>query len=521
MQDRLDVARELLRRRQALEGMEAFSGYMRATGELDFKFEPAAHHLLLIEALEGLVKGFGYTVDGEKIHYRRLLIMLPPGAAKSTYCSIQFVSWYLARFPDHNLLCASNTETLAENFNRRRRNISLSQEWQAVSGTALSKDQQGVGKFSTERGGSVTAAGVGTGILGVRSNLNLLDDPILNFEQSNSSTIMQKQWDWYQADFRSRLIPSGKELIVTTRFGKQDIPGRILSMIKNGEEKDWRVIRIPMECDAYDDPLGRELGERLWPEWFTEDQVNVNKRDTQRWMGMYQQIPMDESGVWVGPENLQVVDELPPKLTIVCGVDIALTLGGGDYTVFAVCGMSDKGNLYVIHISREQVDIDQTCEKFFTLMEEYDILNFYIDDDNSSKMMNRLLIEMCKARSKVVPLVMMKMAGSNKEIRAGPLRGWFMQKRIFFLKNSSWNNLLVAECMDFPAVDHDDQVDALSLVGRQFTSIPKPTKESEKVTPIKYALEKHDGGTRTTATLDELFEDNKRGGVLSASRRRQ
>ena len=505
-----DIAKELLRRQRALESMGDFREYMKVTGELDFKFEPAAHHWLLIEALEKLVAG----------DYTKLLIMMPPGGAKSTYCSIQFTLWYLAKFPDHHMLCASNTETLAENFNRRRRNTCLSDEWQQLSNTRLSADQQGVGKFSTDEGGSITAAGVGTGILGTRSNLNLLDDPILNFEQSNSQNIMDKQWEWYQADFRSRLIPSGKELIVTTRFGKRDIPGRILDLIKSGDETGWRVIRIPMECDTNDDPLGRKLGDRLWPEWFTQEQVNVNKRDTQRWLGMYQQIPMDESGVWVGPENIQIAETVPAKLTIVCGVDIALTVGGGDYTVFVTAGICDKGNLFVIDVIREQVDVDATCDTFFRLMDTYDITYFYIDDDNSSKMLQRLLIEKCKSRNRIIPLHVMPIRGQDKEIRAAPLRGWFMQKRIFILKNSTWNNTFIAEAMDFPAVDHDDQIDAMSLIGRQYTSIPRPVLKNDVAEEINFFLKEKDGQLMTTVPLEKLYDENQRGGVLSISRRR-
>ena len=88
-----DVVEELLRRRRALESLREFGAYMRSTGELDFKFPPAAHHLLLIDALENLINGT----------WRRLLIMMPPGGAKSTYCSVQFALWYFAKFPDHHI----------------------------------------------------------------------------------------------------------------------------------------------------------------------------------------------------------------------------------------------------------------------------------------------------------------------------------------------------------------------------------------------------------------------------------
>ena len=483
---------------------------MRDSGELDFKFPPAPHHLLLINALERLEEG----------EFRRLLIMMPPGGAKSTYVSIQFILWYLAKHPEHNVLCASNNEGLAENFNRRRRNCCNTEQWQLLASTRLSRDQQGVGKFSTEMHGSVTAAGVGTGIVGVRSHLNVLDDPVLNFEQSMSTGQMDKQWEWFQADFRSRLIPTGKEIIVTTRWSKRDIPGRILDLIKSGDEKDWHVIRLPMECDQENDPLGRALGDRLWPEWFTDDQVAVNKRDTQRWMGMYQQIPMDEAGVWVGAENIQVVESLPPKLTLVCGVDIALTVGGGDYTVFAVCGIDDNRDLYIVDVVRQQVDVDTTCETFFALMNTHDITYFYIDDDNSSKMLMRLMVEKCKSRGQIIPLVTMPMRGQDKEIRAAPLRGLFMQKRVKILSNEKWNNTLIAEAMDFPAVDHDDQIDALSLIGRQYSSIPTPTKDRDKGAPLEFFVKEVDGQLVTSIGLEQLFTDNDKRGILNVARRR-
>ena len=88
---------------------------MAGTGSNDFQHPPAAHHHLIIAHLEALERG----------EIQRLMILAPPGSAKSTYCSIQFPLWRLARQPDKNILCASNTQDLAEAFNRRRRNIAL------------------------------------------------------------------------------------------------------------------------------------------------------------------------------------------------------------------------------------------------------------------------------------------------------------------------------------------------------------------------------------------------------------
>lgn len=507
--DKQEIAREIIARRKALENLTDFGEFMKSTDMLDYKYAPAAHHIVLINALERLERG----------EIRKLMVMMPPGGAKSTYASVRFANWYQARHPEESLLCASNTETLAENFNRRRRSGCLSAEWQAISGTRLNKDRLGAGEFQNEKGGLCRAAGVGSGIVGFRSHLNILDDPVLNFEQAMSQTQMDKQWEWFGADFRSRLVPTGKELIVTTRWSRSDICGRLLDAMKRGEEPEWEVIRLPMECDSLDDPMGRKIGERLWPEWFTEEMVMVNKRSAQRWMGMYQQVPMDETGVWVGPDNIHVVDELPAKLTLVCGVDIALSIGKGDYSVFAVCGIDDERNLYIIDVVRQQTDPDATCETFFKLMDQYDITYFYIDDDNTSKMLNRLMAEKCRSRGRIVPIHVMPMRGQDKEIRASPLRGLFMQKRVRILNNPVWNNTLVAELMDFPGVEHDDQVDALSLVGRQYSSIPTPTRNLEKRSNMKFFIEEHDGQKMTTIGLDTLHKGRNTGKLSIVNRR--
>ena len=77
--------------------------------------------------------------------------------------------------------------------------------------------------------------------------------------------------EWYAGDFVPRLKPNAKRVIISTRFHELDLIGRLM-------ERDpalgfnWRHVKLPMIAGD-DDPLGRQPGERLWPEWFTESQV--------------------------------------------------------------------------------------------------------------------------------------------------------------------------------------------------------------------------------------------------------
>ena len=76
-------------------------------------YQPAAHHRLLIEKLTEVADG--------KIP--SLAIFMPPGSAKSTYASILFVAWYLARFQNKSIIAASHTIELAEKWGRKIRNL--------------------------------------------------------------------------------------------------------------------------------------------------------------------------------------------------------------------------------------------------------------------------------------------------------------------------------------------------------------------------------------------------------------
>jgi hypothetical protein len=61
-------------------------GSLRAWAEASLEesdYRPAAHHLYLISELEALSKG----------HHDRLMILMPPGSAKSTYASVNTDLW--------------------------------------------------------------------------------------------------------------------------------------------------------------------------------------------------------------------------------------------------------------------------------------------------------------------------------------------------------------------------------------------------------------------------------------------
>ena len=289
----VEAAETVLARRAARSGLVAYLRWM------NLGFEPARHHRLLIGYLE--------AVSHREIP--RLMVLFPPGSGKSIYTSVLFASWYLGLYPTHNLLSASHSTELAEKFGRRVRGLFSSPEHRAVFNVGVSPTSAAAGRWSTTAGGDYFAAGVGTGLSGLRSNCLIIDDPLRSREDADSMAIRDKIWDWYQSDCVPRLKPDAVQILITTRWHPLDLAGRLLTDMNEGGPA-WTVLSVPMECESADDPLERKIGERLWPEWFTADMVTLAKRNPRNWAALYQQRPTIDGGnllrrawwkYWEGP----------------------------------------------------------------------------------------------------------------------------------------------------------------------------------------------------------------------------
>jgi hypothetical protein len=486
------------RRQAAKTHIEPYRQFISPSGHLDFVHPPAHHHRVIQENLEALVTG----------EIRRLMIFCPPGAAKSTYSSIQAATWFMALHPDRNILACSNTQDLAEAFNRRRRQTIETREWQELSGTQLDPLNKGVARFGTLRGGNCIAAGAGSSITGLRSNFNLADDLIIGHEQANSPTQLDKLWQWWMSDFRSRLIPGSPELVIMTRWSSADIAGRLLD---SKEADTWTVVSIPMEADKPDDPLGREIGERLWPEWFEKERVEEFKRNPRDWVSLFQQHPTDERGTWCPAENIHILpkEQVPGKgeMNYVIGVDIALSIQGGDCTVCAVVVIDSNRDVWLVDLYRAQVAPDVSAKKFLEYVKTYSPSRALVDDDNASKVWLRYVFDMGRQLGVAPPLQARPMRGQDKEVRAAALRGYLLSDKVK-IKESSWSASVFEELINFPShAKNDDIVDGLGLVAREMAStsapsVPKGKKPLDMGTPI---VEK-DGVPHLNIPLDDLHK---------------
>jgi hypothetical protein len=219
----------------------------------------AKHHELLIDELTAVAEG---SVE-------RLMILMPPNSAKSTYASVLFPCWFLCQHPQSSIIAASHTLDLAEKFGRRVRDLIANDTLTLNYG--LRADNQAAGRWATSESGEFFAIGVGGAVTGRRGDLIIIDDPVASREQAESKLVRDRTWDWFTGDLYTRLNPGGRIVLIQTRWHVDDLAGRLLEDMAAGGEP-WKIIKLPaiagddVEDGGYADPLGRKPGDPLWPE---------------------------------------------------------------------------------------------------------------------------------------------------------------------------------------------------------------------------------------------------------------
>jgi len=448
----VEAAVELLRRRTARRSL---TEYARLCG-----FEPAAHHRLLIEALEAVARG----------DYPNLAVFMPPGSAKSTYGSVLFASWVMQQ--RWNVLAASHTVELAEKWGRRVRNLVA--EHRLVLGVTPDPDSQAAGRWALSDGTEYYAAGVNTGIAGFRAKLGIIDDPVRSRQDADSELIRDRTWDWYINDFRTRLVPGARQVLIQTRWHEDDLAGRAL------QHGDWHVLSLPALAED-NDPLGRRPGEPLWSDdaYGYGGQLLDLAKDTpaRTWSALYQQRPAPEEGDYFKADWLKTYDTLPPRseMQVYGGSDYAVTADGGDYTVHVVVGLDADNRMYLLDLWRRQASSDVWVEAFADLVKQWKPIGWAEEKGQIASGVGPLLDRRSRERQAFVHREAFPTRG-DKAIRAQSIRGRMAMNGLYVPANAPWLAELRSELLHFPAGKHDDQVDALGLVGQLLDKMVSGTR---------------------------------------------
>ena len=430
------------------------------------KYKAAAHHDLIAEKLEGIVTG---DVD-------RLMVNMPPRHGKSELASRRFPAYLLGVRPETEIVVASYNADKAREFGYEVRDIVKSTEYQALfPNVTLKDDSKAADRWNTSAGGSLRAVGIGTALTGRGADVLLIDDPIKDDEDADSELRRERIWSWYSSVAYTRLSPGGRVVVIQTRWHEDDLTGRLIAEQAKGGDC-WDILELPAISSR---------GEALWPDRFPLEYLERIKRVTlpRHWSALYQQRPAPEEGAYYKREWFRYYDEAPKHLRIYGTSDYAVTDGDGDYTVHLVAGVDPDDNIYVLDLWRGQTSSDVWVQSWLDLAKRWKPLMWLEESGQIVKSIGPFLDRRMR-EARVYCRREQVASAADKPTRSRSIQARTAMGKVYFPSKAPWLADFTSELLVFPAGKHDDQVDALGLIGRMLddmipATVPKVNKPRE------------------------------------------
>ncbi len=445
---RVAAAKELLARHEARRSLLAYTEYTHP------KWETSKHHVQICEHLEAVERG----------EIKRLMIFAPPRHGKSELASRRFPAWYMGRNPSRQIICASHTADLANDFGAEVRDI-VQDPWarNIFSKLQLNPDAKAAKRWRTTEGGIYVAAGVDGTITGRGAHVAVIDDPIKGRNDAESPRMRELAWRWYLGDLYQRLMPDGAIVLMTTRWHEDDLAGRILTHLGDS----WTILKLEAIANE-----GTDHEEALWPGWWPLEELR-EKRDMYRkagrlidWTAQYQQRPTAEEGTeykrdWFSERY----DTQPDNLRVYIASDYAVTKATGsndpDYTEHGVFGLAPDDRLYVLDWWSGRTTSDVWIETLLDLVERWKPSGVY-GEKGVIKNSIEPLLERRKRERRVYFRQEWLPTSSDKLARGRPFQAWAASRRIVFPRVSTWAEEVIDQVVSVPGNRYWDKFDVMA-----------------------------------------------------------
>jgi len=271
------------------------TGYKYYVSPKGAKAWEAKHQLLIDKKL----------MEVEQGKTKRLMIFTAPRHYKSQTATIHFPAWYLGKHPDHRILAASYSASLVNKFSRQTRGL-VNEHGPELFGVQLAQDSQAVDDWALQSTKDGVAVSGGYGCAGVRgsftgkgANILIIDDPHKDRQEANSEVMRDSIWEWYCSAAYTRLESDGAIILIMTRWHEDDLAGRLIKAMQDGDEfaEQWDIINLPALAEE-GDILRRNIGEPLWPEQFPLERYYGIRASigSYEWTSLYQQRPQSLTG---------------------------------------------------------------------------------------------------------------------------------------------------------------------------------------------------------------------------------
>lgn len=297
-------------------------------------------------------------------------------------------------------------------------------------------------------------------------NCAIIDDPIKNSEEAESSVYREKVWKWYGSTLYTRLEEGGRVLLVMTRWHEDDLAGRLLKQMREDPKADqWEVVNLPAIKEGppdQNDP--RKEGEALWPGKYDIDQLHkiFSTIGTRYATSLYQQRPSPLEGSIIKREWFEFYQKGSVNIRAVdFYIDSSYTDKTTNDPTAILAYYSDGRKIFLIHCVAKHMEFPELIK----FLPEYLEANgysarsrVYIEPKASGKSIaqeikDKTTINIIEDNTKKDNSKLTCVFAASPTMEAG---------RVLLPMGESWTEEFLLECAQFPNGTHDDRVDCLT-----------------------------------------------------------
>lgn len=395
------------------------------------------------------------AIESARQRERRIVVSTPPQHGK-TETTLHALVWLLLRDPTRRNAYVTYEANRAEE-------MSLKAQWIADEAHLAYEGNRKI--WRTRFGGGLVATGIGGPLTGYGINgLLIVDDPVKNRAEAESSTFRERTHQWFRDVAMTRVHPGASVIVVQTRWHPDDLAGRLIGA-------GWDCINLPAINDGTDPD--RAEGEALWeahrPKAWLESKVRPEVGEY-TWSSLYQGQPRSRGGQVF--RDVRFYDNAPRSgVRFSIGADFAYTSKTySDYSVYVTLAELD-GTFFVLDVYRKQVEAPVFGAAIRPEQAKHPgkVTAFVSGTE-------RGIVDFMKSQGVKIEAVT---ASSDKFTRAQPVAAAWNAGRILLPRSAPWLDTFVEEVTGFTGVNdrHDDQVDALAGAFHPFTG-PSRTRQS-------------------------------------------
>lgn len=462
---------ELVEVLASLEELEAREQAQRCQDDLiefckamDPNYKVGKHHRRLADLLMAMERG----------EEDRIGVSVPPRHGKSQLVSIFFPAWYLGRNPGKQILMVSHTGDLAVDFGRKVRNLVGSDKFKEIfPAVTLSADSKSAGRWNTNAGGVYYACGVGAALAGRGADFLIVDDPFSEQDVINGNyEVFEKAYEWFTYGARTRLMPQGKVAIVHTRWHPADLIGRLAKdMMRVPESDQYHFFEFPAIFNE-----NTEDEKALWPEFFDLEALHRTKASMPvfQWNAQYQQNPTAEEGALIKREwwRRWEKEDPPPCEYIIMTLDAAAEkTNRSDFTalltwgVFADDYLTESNNhIILLNAINIRVEFPELKELALREFKDWQPDAFIVEKKSSGTPLFQELRRMGIPVQEFTP----HRGTGDKIARVNAVADIVRSGMVWYPEGRKWAEEVVEQVAAFPAAQHDDMVDCVSMALARF-----------------------------------------------------